>query len=667
MMRPDAVFSVTLLVAVAPWLPACGGALSRNDGGNPRDASIDGNPAQEDAGAVLEPDASIPGVSRNGWTWSNGGPQAADLYGVWGSGKGDVWFVGAAGTIVHWDGHAFSAPASGSGAGLRGVWGSGPSDVWAVGSDDLPSQAEILHWDGSAWSLAQTIPSADLHGVWGSGASDVWTVGAKGVVWHYDGVRWSEAPSGTMTDLSSVWCSGPGDAWAVGSAGPPYYAEPGFILRWNGSSWSPLALPDGGRGSFAHVWGTGPRDVWLAGDTLIDTPSPLADPNGYLVHWDGAAWGAPFVLPAYDTPLRAVYGSTPGDAKAVGSASAVESWTGSAWSAHALPGDYEALWESGADDAWAVGLGGVMAHFDGTDWTQLVSPPPALGLYTAAAIRSNGPTDAWVVGNGAIEADVRHWDGHSWTPSTIDASSSAYMYFFGLWGTGANDVWGVGSTDAVPGVARIVHYDGQSWSDAYDFLPTSTNSNVYSFRAVWGGAKDDVWFAGDSGALAHWDGTSVAEVSLADTDYFSALGGTSTNDVWLASTDDASMTNFRHYDGHAWAPPIVAGNYGPPTGLYAATPTDAWALGFDAVPMHWDGTTWSVVPAPASQALSNMSSIWGSGPHDIWAVGFGGVVHFDGSSWSAVPLTSDEVAGVSGSGPSDVWIVTDHGAILHHP
>ena len=37
------------------------------------------------------------------------------------------------GTVLHWDGKTWTAPATGSSANLYAVWASGPKDVWAVG------------------------------------------------------------------------------------------------------------------------------------------------------------------------------------------------------------------------------------------------------------------------------------------------------------------------------------------------------------------------------------------------------------------------------------------------------------------------------------------------------------------------------------------------------
>src|SRR5215813_1568126 len=71
--------------------------------------------------------------SGDDWCWRNPLPQGNPLDGVRGSGASDVWAVGEAGTILHWDGSAWTSVSIGTTSWLYGVWGSGASDVWAVG------------------------------------------------------------------------------------------------------------------------------------------------------------------------------------------------------------------------------------------------------------------------------------------------------------------------------------------------------------------------------------------------------------------------------------------------------------------------------------------------------------------------------------------------------
>ena len=65
---------------------------------------------------------------------------------------------------------------------------------------------------------------------------------------------------------------------------------------------------------------------------------------------------------------------------------------------------------------------------------------------------------------------------------------------------------------------------------------------------------------------------------------------------------------------------------------------------------------------------SDLNDVWGSGPNDVWVVGYNGkVLRWNGSTWaySRVATTSaPTLHGVWGSGPNDVWVASSSG--LYH-
>ena len=82
-------------------------------------------------------------VSPDGWGWQNPVPQGNVLRGVWGESSSDLFAVGADGTIIHFDGSAWSAMGSATSCLLFSLWGSSSADVFAVGNNGT-----ILHYDG---------------------------------------------------------------------------------------------------------------------------------------------------------------------------------------------------------------------------------------------------------------------------------------------------------------------------------------------------------------------------------------------------------------------------------------------------------------------------------------------------------------------------------------
>jgi hypothetical protein len=103
------------------------------------------------------------------------------LHGVW-AGEDAVWLVGEGGTIRRMsltaaDSGIFEIVTSPVLSDLYAVFGFGTNDLWVVGD-----AAVVLHWDGHEWSLLST-PFDDvadkprLMTVWGSSPHDVWIAG----------------------------------------------------------------------------------------------------------------------------------------------------------------------------------------------------------------------------------------------------------------------------------------------------------------------------------------------------------------------------------------------------------------------------------------------------------------------------------------------------------
>ena len=91
-------------------------------------------------------------------------------------------------------------------------------------------------------------------------------------------------------------------------------------------------------------------------------------------------------------------------------------------------------------DAWAVGIGNVILHWNGKAWRTSPNPvqPSSPELNGIAAF---GPNDIWTVGSNDTS---EHWNGTSWsfvpTPATVSALAA---------GGGGQPLWGVGSQTTV--------------------------------------------------------------------------------------------------------------------------------------------------------------------------------------------------------------------------
>jgi len=162
------------------------------------------------------------------WSPMTGGP-GPTLRGVWGSGSADVFAVGD-GLIAHWDGSAWSVvtpPAPSPMPVLFDVWGTGPADVWVAGEGGT-----LLWYDGSAWTVVPSGTTETLRALWGSASNDVYAVGDNGTILHFDGTSWTSETPPSSERLDGVWGSSGSDVFAVGGAGT--------ILHSDGAVWTAM-------------------------------------------------------------------------------------------------------------------------------------------------------------------------------------------------------------------------------------------------------------------------------------------------------------------------------------------------------------------------------------------------------------------------------------------
>jgi hypothetical protein len=274
-----------------------------------------------------------------------------------------------------------------------------------------------------------------------------------------------------------------------------------------------------------------------------------------------------------------------------------------------------ALWGAAADDVWAVGRNGVMAHYDGKRW--LLSEP--VTDYSLLAICGLSSSDIWVSGDDVI----LHYDGTAWTIDLQDM----FEQLPGISCRGVDDIWAAGITTDVQN-ALLRHWNGEKWVVG---LP----GGVRSFWDVWsvGGA---VWTGGSSsdgvGVLVKSDGGNAFDfVETYEGGSLRALWGTSDDDLWISPYEGP----FEHWDGTNF---VHEFGQSPVTilGMGGAATDRVWAAGLNGTILHFDGTSWG----PQDSGVdSNLTNVWAAAEDDVWISGSAGILlHYDGKEWDRVPV-----------------------------
>jgi hypothetical protein len=284
-----------------------------------------------------------------------------------------------------------------------GTWSSNPSpttayilrslsmvsekDGWAVGMKTAPNGnadgGVLLRWDGASWQVYNT-PGYALFGVVMLSSTDGWAVGQNyssgPLAVHWNGSGWLpvDVPNCNMR-LNAVAMASTSKAWAVG---------PDCIATWNGSNWTTISLNPASRESLDTVTMVSEHEAWAIG------------PNA-LAHLTYAGWNLTHPV---------------------------------------LTDRYYSLSTVAADDIWGAGnINGEILHYDGVNWSVFTT---ISGHHEFFGIKMISASDGWAVGD-----IIAHWDGTSWTQ--VAGPYNSYLWsvdFKGLSG------WAVGYDGS------ILHY-----------------------------------------------------------------------------------------------------------------------------------------------------------------------------------------------------------------
>jgi hypothetical protein len=259
--------------------------------------------------------------------------------------------------------------------------------------------------------------------------------------------------------------------------------------------------------------------------------------------------------------------------------------------------------------------------------------------------------DVWASGaDGTFD-----FNGGAWTHPLLAGSTAQLPPVNGLWGTTSSFVVGVGNA------ALILRYDGTGWRKD---VPARADGTGTLFGVAGSGASD-VWAVGDA-HFAHYTGSGWLDVTPPATNGEAYLA------VWLSGPGEGWACGqagiLAHLSGGTWTGAgRLGGSFGR-NGLWGSGPSDVWMVGFKhslatGLPLsieHYDGTAWTngAGMLDPQGTLPPLNAVWGSDATHVWAVGENGtIVFWNGQLWKSVLSgTTDKLSAVWGSGPNDVWV-----------
>jgi hypothetical protein len=298
-------------------------------------------------------------------------------------------------------------------------------------------------------------------------------------------------------------------------------------------------------------------------------------------------------------------------------------------------------------------------------------------------------------GGDRIRTLIERWDGTTWTAVPSPNSGHLVDELSAVAAADSTHAFAVGARQPRSGRNRtlIEQFDGTGWS----VVPSPNRGPGASFLSgVTAIAPNDVWAVGGrdlpstarAPLVEHWNGTSWSVVpspyfhrslqtSLAD------ISAVSANDVWAVGSyySERRRGNFpltEHWDGTAWSiipaprPGTEDSGFSSVTALAA---DDVWAVGNSSgrgpIAEHWDGSAWSIVDSPK---LGPRALFWGVGAagSSVYAVGVSDPGPFntlaerwDGMSFQVMATPNvgrfDNLLEGASSDGTTVWAVGYHG------
>jgi hypothetical protein len=681
--------------------------------------------SRDDAWAVGTQNTSIDGQSPliarwDGVQWNtvpNPGANWSYLVGVDVVSANEAWAVGAtsygnATMTMRWDGAQWSiipSPNMGTRGGLNSVDAILGDDVWAVGyyTENNLNRALILHWNGTQWSIVTpgSVPTNrnySFSSVSARSSNDVWAVGTMDnptgsrqipLVQHWNGTNWStftccSVPGAEYLYLNSVTAISATDAWAVGYYLDASLVRRNLIVHWNGAEWAVVPAPNPGayQNMLSGVHGLAPDDVWAVGEARQTNGGPY---DTLSMHWNGTQWT---VVPSPNG----------GESGSLTSVRAVDSdyvwtvgWTSLSDTYYTLGERYSTYCVTPSPTVTGTPPTSTRTRTNTPTPTPFpTATPNCLPSFTVVSSPNRGTghnqlfdisalsaSNIWAVGeDGSGQPLAIRWDGTQWSVVSTPPSPGVQGYFNKVSARAPDDVWAVGTSyySSSPAQALIMHWNGSAWSLVP--APACTSLNGCQLNDVAALAADNAWAVGDwtqadsQTLILHWNGSQWSSIPSPNVgsgaNSLKAATAISEDNVWVAGvywndTLGAVQPMFLHWNGTEWsamAAPAASTFDNRLWGIDAASANDIWAVGYycvascEDVPsrtlaLHWDGSQWSVAPTPVlDQFASGLWSVSALAADDAWAVGFASnfnthAIHWNGSAWSAVntqdPGTSD--------------------------
>ena len=263
------------------------------------------------------------------------------------------------------------------------------------------------------------------------------------------------------------------------------------------------------------------------------------------------------------------------------------------------------------DTGFAVGMNGTIVRFEDPGWVRVRSPV----TYNLRGLHVLSAEFAVAVGtNGA----VLWWRGGDWS---YDDTTGTSQTLYGVWAAAPDDVWVAGAS------GTMLHWNGLGWTT----VPSGTTNHLWR---IWGRADDDIMAVGRLGAAVHYNGSAWTQVAPSSIDWEISSTWSAGEGVWYIGGHEGRLVRWDVAAG-TWTP-IATGTTGSIEALWGTGPDDVWAVGgwVEPIVLHYDGTAWTLdTSVPRVDPMGYYSLTTRASGDLVLATRSGGMLQRTGGVW----------------------------------
>jgi hypothetical protein len=190
------------------------------------------------------------------------------------------------------------------------------------------------------------------------------------------------------------------------------------------------------------------------------------------------------------------------------------------------------------------------------------------------------------------------------------------------------------------GAGQLLRWDGRSVTA----VPTP---DAHAFWWIYGVSDHDIWLAGESGEVHHFDGATVTRVDAgapSGSILFGIWGSPEGGELWAVGGSFVSggpRQVILHRAGGTWSAIPSPDGVDPDVTyfkVWGASASKVWIVGDRGIVLRGDGAAFAIDDAPR---VERYVTVHGCGESDVYAVGGGGngsAIHFDGAAWAPIAL-----------------------------